>query len=146
MLVRLIYASQVASTMQAQDVQAILITARRRNAEDKITGMLCHGNNRFVQCVEGNRDVINKLYERLIKDTRHDQLVLLDYSPIFWRSFDNWSMGFVSLREADIQGIVRKITRSDNFFPERLKSSQALKLLKSFKRRLNPQFPVRNTA
>lgn len=143
MLVKLIYSSHVSDVMKPGDIQKILEAARRRNAENSITGILCHGNHRFIQCVEGERDAVNELYGRLIKDPRHENLILLDYRPIYWRSFRDWSMGFVTLRDADIQGVVKKITKRDQFLTEGFSASEAFRLLKTFKKRLNPQYPTR---
>ena len=44
---------------------------------------------------------MDSLYEKIHKDERHDQLMLLSRQPITERNFNEWSMGFV---DVDRQG------------------------------------------
>lgn len=140
MLVRLIYTSISSSTMQPDDMQSLLIAARKNNARDDITGILCYGNNRFIQYVEGERPAINRLYEKLVQDSRHNKLVILSYEDIRSRMFDNWSMGFVNLKYPTLQKIVYSHARAELFEPENFTSVQAAKIMKAFKKHLPYQF------
>jgi hypothetical protein len=54
-LVRLIYASTVADTFKPTDIECILTTARKKNKQHGLTGMLCFNSRYFLQCLEGSR-------------------------------------------------------------------------------------------
>lgn len=48
-----------------------------------------------MQCLEGSRAQVNKIYHQILNDQRHEDILLLDYSEIFEREFGDWSMGYI---------------------------------------------------
>ena len=94
-LMRLIYCSKVTNIFKTEDIDYILETARKRNKDQNITGVLCFNRKYFLQCIEGSREAVNDAYHRILKDPRHDGIILLGYSQIFHRDFDTWQMAFV---------------------------------------------------
>ena len=54
-----------------------------------------------MQVLEGSRDTVAEVYERIRRDPRHHQLDLLFEGPIDEREFDDWSMAFVDLDRVD---------------------------------------------
>jgi hypothetical protein len=101
MLVRLLYASRAAEPVPEGLVEAILQQARRNNPELGITGALCHGGEVFLQVLEGGRDPVNTLYNRIVCDRRHRRVTLLDYTEIPERRFGGWTMGQVNLSKVN---------------------------------------------
>ena len=94
-LVRLVYVSQVTDSVTEDDVQQILGSARKNNAELEVTGLLCFNRKYFLQCLEGSREKVNNIYHKICNDKRHNHLVLLDYQAIDRREFGDWTMGYV---------------------------------------------------
>jgi len=94
-LTRLIYVSQPTENFTPTSLEAILQVARVRNSEKGLTGMLCFNNKYFLQCLEGSRNNVNALYEKILLDDRHFNAVILDYSEINVRDFNDWSMGYI---------------------------------------------------
>ena len=99
MLVRLLYASRAAESVNAEALTAILKTAREHNPRTGVTGVLCHcaTSKIFMQVLEGGRGAVNALYNRIAHDARHRDVVLLSYEEIGERSFSGWAMGQVSM-------------------------------------------------
>ena len=99
MLVRLLYASRAAATINAEALAAILKTSRERNPPAGVTGVLCHcaTSQIFMQVLEGGRGAVSALYNRIAQDPRHREVALLSYEEIGERSFSGWSMGQVSM-------------------------------------------------
>ena len=97
MLVRLLYASRVAATSDAEVLAAIVRQSKRHNAEHGITGVLCSSGGLFMQVLEGGRAAVNRLYARIVTDPRHSDVELLLYEEIGERRFAGWSMGEVDL-------------------------------------------------
>jgi Sensors of blue-light using FAD len=95
MLVRLLYASRTAAG--EADFAAILRASRAHNAPRGITGLLCHSDGVFVQVLEGGREAVNALYNLIVADPRHRDVILLAYEEVQQRRFAGWSMGQVSL-------------------------------------------------
>ncbi len=93
MLVRLMYASRAATTLDHEALGAILRRSRAANPELGITGVLCFSHGIFLQVLEGGRSAVNRLYNRIATDARHSQVELLSYEEIEERRFSSWSMG-----------------------------------------------------
>lgn len=96
MLVRLLYASRC-DALTPEMIDSILANSREHNPELGITGILCHGGHVFMQVLEGGRDVVNTLYNRICRDERHRDVTLLHYEEISERRFAGWTMGQVNL-------------------------------------------------
>ncbi len=96
-LVRLIYASTSADFLNYSDYQKILAVSIKNNSASDITGMLCCDGRYFLQCLEGERQVVNRAYSRILNDPRHQDIMLLSYGEVSSRHFSEWSMGYVAL-------------------------------------------------
>ena len=96
MLVRLLYASR-ANAVTPEVIDSILAQSRAHNPALGITGILCHGGNVFMQVLEGGRDTVNALYNAIVRDGRHHDVMVLHYEEITERRFSGWTMGQVNL-------------------------------------------------
>lgn len=94
-LVRLVYASRVVRPLDDGDLEQILHSARENNKDAAITGMLCFHRKFFLQCLEGSRSEVNRVYQHILNDKRHTEIVILDYQEIVSREFDEWAMGYM---------------------------------------------------
>jgi hypothetical protein len=112
MLVRLLYASRAAEPAADGLVDAIVQQARRNNPELGITGVLCHGGEVFLQVLEGGRDPVNALYNRIIADRRHRRVTLLNYEEILERRFAAWTMGHVNLSKVNSSTLLKYSERA----------------------------------
>jgi len=97
MLVRLMYASRAASGIDQEELAAILRQSKGANPQHGITGVLCYSEGIFLQVLEGGRSTVNRLYNRIVADSRHHQVELMLYEEISERRFAGWSMGQVNL-------------------------------------------------
>lgn len=95
-LTRLIYASSLVDPMSKADVDNILLSSRRRNNALGVTGYLCVSPSHALQCLEGGRDAVNKLYNLIATDSRHANVTLLRYVEAWRRLFPVWDMGFTA--------------------------------------------------
>jgi hypothetical protein len=97
MLVRLLYASRAAVSVDDDALNAILRQCRTNNPGMGVTGVLCFSGGLFMQVLEGGRGVVNRIYNGIVADPRHSDVVLLSYEEISERRFAGWSMGQVNL-------------------------------------------------
>ena len=142
MFVRLIYTSQETGPVDTTVITSILESSRDYNLAHNITGLLCYGNARFIQHLEGDRDSVNALYSRIMLDTRHKNIVLLDYAALEDRMFENWTMGFVSMENPDTAKLLKKTTQMDAFEPEKMRGWQATSFMQVAKEQLFPQIEL----
>jgi Sensors of blue-light using FAD len=112
MLVRLLYASRAADPAPDGLIEAIVQQARRNNPELGITGVLCHGGDSFLQVLEGGREPVNALYNRIVCDRRHRQVTLLNYEEIVERRFAGWTMGQVNLSKVNSSTLLKYSERA----------------------------------
>ena len=55
----------------------ILTTSRSNNLEDGVTGnLICH-SDLFLQMLEGTSEAVHRLYEKILADDRHTDIVKL---------------------------------------------------------------------
>ncbi|MFZ5538670.1 MAG: BLUF domain-containing protein [Pseudomonadota bacterium] len=101
MLVRLLYASRTADAVTHEVIESILAQSRKHNPELGITGILCHGGDVYMQVLEGGRDAVNGLYNKIVRDKRHRDVVLLHYEEVTERRFAGWTMGQVNLAKVN---------------------------------------------
>ena len=98
MLVRLLYASRAIDN-SPDAIETILVQSRQFNPASGITGILCYGGGIFLQAIEGGRNAISDLYGHIQKDSRHKDVVLLQYEEISERRFSGWTMGQVNIEK-----------------------------------------------
>jgi hypothetical protein len=91
----LTYTSLASFDLSADDLAAIHSTARELNSLDAITGLLVFNGTHFLQIIEGSRDAIDELVERLRRDKRHSAFEVRDEREIDERAFPDWSMELV---------------------------------------------------
>jgi len=97
MLVRLLYASRSSKPIEASVIESILAQSRKHNPEFGITGILCQGSDVYLQVLEGGREAVNRMYNEIVKDERHHDVVLLHFEEVTERRFAGWTMGQVNL-------------------------------------------------
>ncbi|KKW81575.1 blue light sensor protein [Acinetobacter sp. Ag2] len=97
MLIRLCYASsrnQLTSDL-LEDLNNILNTAREFNSNNQIFGVLYYANNYFFQCLEGDKAIVQTLFQQIKNDLRHHDIVEFKIKQIDKIYFKNWSMKYV---------------------------------------------------
>ena len=114
------------------NVARILLKSRVNNKKNGLVGVLYFGDGCFFQCLEGTAEAVDKLYEKLLNDSRHKELKVLSRKSIDSLSFSNWSMKHVPL-EDEMTNLLKsqgmKTFNPYNFNAEMTKS--ALELLHS---------------
>jgi hypothetical protein len=127
MLIRLTYASRTAGVLSPLDVKDIVRSSQRNNAKLGVTGALMLSNSIFLQCLEGDRLVVNALYHRIVLDGRHAQPAVLNFAEIDQRLFTGWAMGLVTTTEANMK-VFLKYSPQAEFDPYEMRPA-ALDLL-----------------
>lgn len=81
-------------------VRDILATARARNPAIGVTGALLFAGGCFAQVLEGALRDVERLFETIQWDPRHNDATILHLHPIETRSFPQWSMAFAGRDQA----------------------------------------------
>ena len=129
---QLLYTSTKSSETGINDIEAILRTARNFNSKNHITGLLCFNKNYFVQILEGDRETVNLLYNRIIKDGRHTKVTLNYFKEIPERNFEQWSMGYIPGSKI-IEPITLKYSGNAEFDPYNMPSESLRNMMVALK-------------
>ena len=105
----LIYCSIAEQNLEEDEIFNILEKARDFNSKEDITGCLLFHNNEFIQILEGDRKVLHNLIEKIKKDVRHNNLMVLAENKIENRVFDKWSMAYHKVGNDDAINLDRLI-------------------------------------
>jgi Sensors of blue-light using FAD len=96
-LYNVVYCSRATAGVDDAEVERIIATARRCNAEHGITGMLVFGSGIFFQWLEGPRGNVTSLMALLRSDRRHENIILLsEVEEVRERLFPDWDMELVT--------------------------------------------------
>ena len=90
-LKRVVYVSEKTDVSDAT-LRDIIVSSKKNNLEEDVTGCLLSGSNSFLQLLEGPTDFINTLYSKISTDKRHKNVVTLCDEEINERLFLSWSM------------------------------------------------------
>ncbi len=129
-LTRLIYASrstETNATSLAESVRAILVKSIHNNRMADITGFLVCGGDRFLQLLEGPAGEVDRTFERITRDPRHADIVVINKAPAERRMFRDWNMAQHQVTAAD-QPLLAQ-AGLEAFTPEALDEAGAIKIM-----------------
>lgn len=96
-MIRLVYVSTCAPGLNLEAVQGIVQVAQKWNATQGVSGMLCWSGEFFLQCLEGDRSAVSRLFAKICRDPLHSNIEILIAAPTKLRWFSEWGMGFSGL-------------------------------------------------
>lgn len=96
-LIELIYTSLARVDSDVSDVQDILASSEKNNAAVSITGLLLFDGERYIQILEGMPSDVERLFDVIRDDSRHESLELIHKGGILSRSFKTWRMAYEAL-------------------------------------------------
>ena len=102
---RIIYTSQASEEFSKRSLLNLLHDSRAFNTIDNISGVLMHRDSYFLQVIEGESQVIDDLFKRLLKDRRHKEVKIILDSYVDSRLFSNWAMGCTDFDEPELSFI-----------------------------------------
>ena len=103
-MICLVYVSAATKLFDPATLAELLAVSQRNNAAADITGMLMYADGNILQTLEGEATAVDRLFSRIERDPRHNQLFKLYQRPIERRQFGRWSMALArpdSLGEAE---------------------------------------------
>lgn len=91
---RLIYISSAVAGLGPSDLTSILESARANNLRDDVTGVLLYHDGSFIQVLEGQAEVLDVTFARILRSSRHDGVIVLSRTDVADRLFSGWHMAF----------------------------------------------------
>jgi DNA polymerase II small subunit/DNA polymerase delta subunit B len=137
----LVYVSQATKPMDDAELEAILDVSRKYNSEQNVTGLLIYRyspdtkSGHFIQMLEGDKQRVRALYDKIKRDKRHHTKIVLSEGEIPDRLFGEWAMGFKNVDDkllANLPGYVRLGEASFDVKAFSNSDTSALEFLKFF--------------
>jgi hypothetical protein len=132
MVYQLIYGSSEASGITQLELSELLRKARVKNARKGITGMLLYHDHCFLQILEGDREAVEALFERISLDTRHAGITVFSRGTCAEREFGDWSMAFHAASDDEV-GENRGFKQIRSLAPGEMRSSKVRVFMKAFR-------------
>lgn len=114
----------------AAEIESILQSSRRNNAPLGITGALIFNSGVFAQALEGSRQNLERLFERIQRDQRHADVNVLAFEETPERRFPSWSMAFVG-RSVEGRNLFSRIGEATGFEAKRMEGVHVLEIIGS---------------
>ena len=102
----LIYLSYASADLTHDELNALLSECKRKNESRGITGILLYLDKKFFQILEGDKEAVTSLYEKIRLDERHSKASIILEGDLSSRNFPNWSMGFIGFKgDGPLKGV-----------------------------------------
>lgn len=125
------YYSSAKAGLEKADITAILDTAKDFNAKNEITGCLVHYKHQFIQVLEGEKAVVEKLLSRIKNDRRHSHLYVISQAEKEERTFSNWTMAYRQLSDQEANAVNDELFKT-NFLTFSAFAAKPTQTIKSF--------------
>lgn len=107
--------------MSPEALAELLRQARAYNQAHRLTGLLLYAaaTKEFVQVLEGPRDEVELIYQKIARDERHKHAFVLNEETATGRMFPDWRMGFVGtdLKDLPITGYLPLVDEPEHQRP-----------------------------
>ncbi|WP_318390649.1 diguanylate phosphodiesterase [Enterobacter sp.] len=132
MISTLIYRSRLGRSFEPSKLEELVCVSQSRNAALKISGILLFDGTHFLQVLEGPLESVNRLYDKINQDPRHDSVVELmrDYAPK--RHFENLGMTLFDLRSDSPRTVLRSVIVAGALKFNLASDGRVYKFIKSF--------------
>nr|WP_321244682.1 BLUF domain-containing protein [uncultured Psychroserpens sp.] len=99
---RIVYTSQASEQFSKRNLLDLLHESRAFNTIDNISGVLMHRNGYFLQVIEGESEVVDNLFTRVLGDERHKEVKIILDSSVDSCLFLSWAMGCADFDEPEL--------------------------------------------
>lgn len=128
---RLVYfsRSELRPDELSASVRDILNASQRNNARVGVTGALMFNAGCFAQVLEGAQAAVEDTFERIQRDMRHREAIMLTVGPTEHRAFSHWSMGYVGSSRAE-KAMLGDLSEASGFDVKKLEGERVYDLLR----------------
>ena len=95
MLKRVTYASRSRLGGDIEELRKLRAESETFNSKHSITGVLYYGRGTFFQSLEGSKEAVADLYQRIKLDARHTEVTLLEFAEVDRKLYADWPMKYV---------------------------------------------------
>ncbi|GAA4270756.1 BLUF domain-containing protein [Aquimarina gracilis] len=117
------YVSTVSPDLSETDIADLMSYVKQHNNFLDITGILIYSDGNFLQVLEGEKETVKILFERIKKDPRHYNIIKMLDKEIKDNAFSKYHSSFTVISghysHTELQQFLKK---EENYNPEHFKS------------------------
>lgn len=127
----ILYISTMKIQQSKEEIKEMLKLFQKRNNENGISGLMLYHDRNVIQCIEGNKENLYRLYNNISNDKRHYNIIKIIDKNITTRNFINWDLNFkelnynefvkMSLDKLTLLDISKYHTNPDNLCNKKIK-------------------------
>jgi hypothetical protein len=102
---QLIYISSSTKSLAREEFLELVAQSQGKNDAMGITGVLMFKDGNFMQVLEGEQELIAKLYSTIKVDPRHTLVCIIQEGPISLREYQGWSSTYFNSEEGQYEVI-----------------------------------------
>jgi hypothetical protein len=126
----IVYVSTAVPGLSTERLEELLITARKRNLEMGVTGVLLFGGTEFMQCFEGTQRGVQDVYDRIRASRLHHDIGVLMNGPVARRAFKDWQMGYAQATRSELLSLWTESWEQQALWAHGWKVPRGMELLK----------------
>ncbi|MFD2065354.1 BLUF domain-containing protein [Pontibacter silvestris] len=131
----IMYVSKATVPLDENKLKSMLSYYRKNTSYYNITGLLLYGKERYIQEIEGEKENVHKLFDKITKDYHHQNIIKLADGEIKDRLFSEWYMGFATTSKEEFSHYQNYVDPTEDaffgFLPEKDEES-VVTVLKHF--------------
>lgn len=134
-LSHLLYVSRATRPMSHVQLEYLVAQWRRNNEPLGVTGLLLYSDGSFMQLLEGEQDVLERVFQQIREDDGHTAVKQMILQPVQERLFPHWRMGLLNLsndREIDRNQLEWLLRHLGHPSSKHNRTADALALMKDF--------------
>ncbi len=112
MLYQLIFTSYATEALTPSVLNEIANLSRQNNMAAGISGVMLYHDGSILQVLEGEQSVVEALFAKIEKDSRHIQTMVLLRREAEVREFEGWKMGFKHIHDNGEETPLFKLTHN----------------------------------
>lgn len=102
---QLLYISAATHDFSEEELSELLAKARENNESMGVSGMLLYHEGSFIQALEGEKQAVVALYNKIAEDQRHTETYVMFEGVVTERDFEGWSMGFYRSNQTSAENL-----------------------------------------
>lgn len=101
-MLQIVYTSTATRQLDSIELAALCDRSENNNRRDEVSGFLLIKSGKYLQVIEGPKEVVEDAFIRIIQDSRHTSVFVLSRRLTTRREFGQWEMAcYRSLSEHD---------------------------------------------
>ncbi len=124
------YVSSASRELKENELEKLFYNTQTNNSNANITGALLYYYGNFLQVLEGEKDTLLALFEKIKKDKRHKNIITIFNKQNEHRIFEAYKSGFSIIKtKSDLKNLNEYLNKTKDTTPF---STSVLGLLEPF--------------